>query len=118
MLAIPVIGDTTGKAMISTVLTTVVEQFKAFITVYPIMLVPPLKPVTNPLVEILATAGVPDVQYPVAVSFVSCILLFTHASVEPAMAATIGATLTVTVTVPDAVLKQVDELASITLSNE
>ena len=68
------------------------------------MLVPPLNPVTNPVVEILATPGVPDVQYPVAVSFDNCILLFIHTALAPVMAATTGATLTVTVAVPDAVL--------------
>ena len=60
----PVIGDTTGNALT----VTVVTQPLILVTVYEIVDVPALTPVTSPVLLIVATAVLLLVQVPPAVA--------------------------------------------------
>jgi hypothetical protein len=94
---IPVIGATTGNALIVTVAVTELVQPFAFVYVYVIVLVPAVTPVTTPVIEFtVATAALLLVHTPPAVVLVNVDIEPSHNVVVPAIADKTGRPFTIT----------------------
>src|SRR6478735_8337928 len=97
-LVVPLIAATTGIALTVTVVVLVPTQ-PFVVTVYEMMLVPAVTPVTTPLLSIVATDSLLLLHTPLAVASVSVVVNPAHTLVVPLMAATTGIALTVIVVV-------------------
>src|SRR6478735_2592130 len=97
-LVVPLIAATTAIALTVTVVVDVPTQ-PFVVTVYEMMLVPAVTPVTTPLLSIVATDSLLLLHTPLAVASLKVVVNPAHTLVVPLIAATTGIALTVIVVV-------------------
>ena len=100
MVIVPVIAATVGIAFtVSVVVTVVLQPVDPSVTLYPIVAVPAVRPVTTPDVLIVAVVGALLLHVPPGVASASVVVLPAHSLAVPVIAATAG---------PASVVKVVD----------
>ena len=97
LIVLPVIGATIGRAFTVTVVDTESTQPLPLVTVYLMMLVPALIPLTKPVLLTVAAFVFVDVQTPLAVASANCVVELAHTLVVPVIGAITGNAFTVTV---------------------
>jgi hypothetical protein len=97
MVVPPVIATITGNGFTVTVVATLSTQPLPFVTVYRMIDVPALIPLTKPVAFTVATPVLTLVQTPLAVASANCVVLATQIVVPPVIAAITGNAFTVTV---------------------
>src|SRR6478735_8229669 len=97
-LVVPLMAATVGIALTVTVVVDVPTQ-PFVVTVYEMMLVPAVTPLTTPLLSIVATDSLLLLHTPLAVASLKVVVNPAHTLVVPLIAATTGIALTVIVVV-------------------